>query len=189
MSALRRVVSPAAGRRRLRAVIVAAFGTADVPVRVFDVVAGRHDLQQIAAGDLLPGGAGRSHEGLADPGDRCCLARRDQAAREASPSTDIAAASAALFWGAPPPARGIARPPVRAAACARGTVSSLIELASHRCVFIHGRCYCVNGNRAPLAANGPARAGRHRRMAIELPKPSDINRLSGRPTHRMRACR
>jgi hypothetical protein len=46
------------------------------------MVAGRQDLQQIAAGDLLLGSAGRSHEGLVDPGDRCRLARRDLAARE-----------------------------------------------------------------------------------------------------------
>jgi hypothetical protein len=47
-----------------------------------DIVAGRQDLQQIAAGDLLPGSAGRSHEGLVNPGDRRRLARRDLAARE-----------------------------------------------------------------------------------------------------------
>jgi hypothetical protein len=51
-------------------------------VLVFDVVAGHRDLQQIAAGGLLPGSAGRPHEALVDPGDRCRLARRDLAAGE-----------------------------------------------------------------------------------------------------------
>jgi hypothetical protein len=50
-----------------------ASGIADFLVLVFGIVAGRHDLPQIAAGDLLPGCAGRSQEGLADPGDRCRL--------------------------------------------------------------------------------------------------------------------
>jgi hypothetical protein len=51
----RRIVSSAAvGRRRLRVAIVDGFGIADVLVLVFDIVAGRQDLQQIAAGDLLP---------------------------------------------------------------------------------------------------------------------------------------
>jgi hypothetical protein len=34
----------------------------DVLVLVLETVAGRHDLQQIAAGDLLPGRAGRSQK-------------------------------------------------------------------------------------------------------------------------------
>ena len=77
------MVSPAAvGRRRLRVAIVDGFDIADVLVLVFDIVAGRQDPQQVALGDLLPGNAGRSHEGLVDPGDRCRLARRDLAARE-----------------------------------------------------------------------------------------------------------
>jgi hypothetical protein len=48
----------AGGRRRARlpVAIVGGFGVADVRVLVFDIVAGRQDLQQIAAGDLLPGG-------------------------------------------------------------------------------------------------------------------------------------
>jgi hypothetical protein len=49
---LRRIVSPAAvGRRRLRVANVDGFGIANV--LVFDIVAGRQDLQQVAAGDLL----------------------------------------------------------------------------------------------------------------------------------------
>jgi hypothetical protein len=81
---LRRIVSPAAvERHRLRVAIVDGFVIGDVFVRVFDIVAGRQDLQQISAGDLLHGSAGRSHEGLVDPGDRCRLARRDLARRRA----------------------------------------------------------------------------------------------------------
>jgi hypothetical protein len=61
-------LSPAAvGRRRLRVAIVDGFGIADVLVLVFDIVAGSQDLQQVAAGDLLPGNAGRSHKVLVDP--------------------------------------------------------------------------------------------------------------------------
>jgi len=44
-NALRRIVSPAAVERpRLPVAIVDRFGIADVLVRVFDLVAGRHDL-------------------------------------------------------------------------------------------------------------------------------------------------
>jgi hypothetical protein len=69
-NALRRRASPAAvGRDRLPVAIVDGFGIADVLVRVFHIVAGRQDPEQIAAGDLLPGSAGRSHEGLVDPAD------------------------------------------------------------------------------------------------------------------------
>jgi hypothetical protein len=48
----------------------ATLAAATLLVRVFDIVAGRQDLQRIAVGDLLLGNAGRSHEGLIDPGDR-----------------------------------------------------------------------------------------------------------------------
>src|SRR5215472_9399001 len=52
---------------RLRVAIVDGFSIADVLVLVFDIVAGRQELKQIAAGDLLPGNAGGSHEGLVGP--------------------------------------------------------------------------------------------------------------------------
>jgi hypothetical protein len=68
----------AVGRRRLRVAIV---GIADLPVLVFDTVAGRQDPRQVALGDLLPGNAGGSHKGLVDAGERCRLARRDLAVR------------------------------------------------------------------------------------------------------------
>ena len=65
------MVSPAAvGRRRLRLAIVAGFGIADLLVLVCEIVAGRQDLQQIAAGERLPGNAGGSHKALVDRGDR-----------------------------------------------------------------------------------------------------------------------
>jgi hypothetical protein len=54
--------------------MVDGFGIAGVLVLVFDIVAGRKDPQEVALGDLLPGNAGCSHEGLVDPGDRCRLA-------------------------------------------------------------------------------------------------------------------
>jgi hypothetical protein len=62
--------------------VVDGFGIADVLVRALNVVARRQDLQQIAAPDLLPGSARQFARRSLNPGDRCCLIRRDLAASD-----------------------------------------------------------------------------------------------------------
>ena len=108
------IVSPTAvGRRRLRVAIVDGFGIADVFVLVFDIVAGRQDLQQIAAGDLLLGSAGVRTKVLQTPA--------------------IVAASPGVALFREPRRRPAGLPPVGTAACARAPAAAAQSLPPSSC--------------------------------------------------------